>query len=338
MIKSRDEQFRILFPNEPAFRIKQIRSAAFNFKANGWEDVTNLSKEIREKASKQIPWISLKEVKILESADKGASKALLETEDGLRLETVLMKNKRGEWTICVSSQIGCPIGCAFCATGAMGFKRNLISDEIVDQYRFWRKFLEVGRISNIVFMGMGEPMLNYKNIKEAVKTTLEFTDLGPIKITVSTSGVLEQMEAMMQDEEWPPVRIAISLHAPNEKKRKKLIKQTPPDFYKRLLDWSKNYNKSASRRQHLTFEYLLIDDVNDSEEDARELANFILKTGLNKINLIPYNIIAGSKFSRSQKEKVSAFKKIISSRGIDITERHSLGGDIDGACGQLAGK
>jgi 23S rRNA (adenine2503-C2)-methyltransferase len=337
MIKSRDEQFRILFPNEPAFRIKQIRSAAFNFKANGWEDVTNLSKEIRDKASKQIPWMSLKEVKILESADKGASKALLETEDGLHLETVLMKNKRGEWTICVSSQIGCPVGCSFCATGAMGFKRNLIADEIIDQYRFWAYFLKGERISNIVFMGMGEPMLNYGNVKESINTILEFTDLGPIKITVSTSGVLEQMDDLLQDDDWPPVRIAISLHAPNEKERKKLIKKTPANFYRRLLNWSKEYSRLSSRRQHLTFEYLLIDGVNDSPAAARELVNFILKTGLNKINLIPYNPVAGSEFSRSQKEKILAFKNIISNRGIDITERRSLGEDIEAACGQLAG-
>lgn len=337
MIISREEQFKNLFPDEPSFRIKQIRSAIFNFNANGWEDITTLSKETREKMAKNISWITLKEIKILESAGKDSFKALLGTEDKKRLETVAMKNTKGEWTICVSSQIGCPIGCSFCATGAMGFKRNLSSDEIIDQYRFWAKFLKGERISNIVFMGMGEPMLNYENVKEAIRIILEFTDVGPTKIVVSTSGVLEQMENLLQDDEWPPVRVAVSLHAPNEKKRKKLIKNTSPNFYKMLLDWAKDYEKTASRNQRLTFEYLLINGENDSEEDARELANFILKTGVNKINLIPYNPVPGKQFARSQREKISTFKKIISARGVDIVERKSLGEDISAACGQLTG-
>lgn len=337
MMKTREEQFKVIFPNEPAFRIKQLRSAVFNFNANGWGDITTLSKEARDKMSKEISWTTLKEVKILESAGKDAFKALLETEDKNRLETVLMRNKKEEWTICVSSQIGCPVGCSFCATGAMGFKRNLSSDEIVDQFRFWAKYLKGERISNIVFMGMGEPMLNYENVKEAIKIILEFTDVGPTKIIVSTSGVLEQMEDMLQDDTWPPVRIAISLHAPNAEKRKKLIKNTPADFYKRLITWARSYDEIASRRQHLTFEYLLIEGVNDSIEDAREFANFIFKTGSPKVNLIPYNPVPGKPFSRSRAEKIAAFKKIISGRGIDITERRSLGEDIGAACGQLTG-
>lgn len=342
MATSREEQFKEFFPNEPSFRVKQAVAAVFNFNAGGWEDITNLPKGTREEMSKKIPWMSLKEMKILKGKNGDVFKAMLDTLDEKHLETAIMKNAREDWTICMSSQIGCLMGCLFCATGISGLKRHLTSDEIVDQYRFWRIFLKkqklARRISNIVFMGMGEPMLNYKNVKQAIKTILEFTDVGPTKIIVSTSVILQQMENLLQDEDWPPVRIAISLHAPNYEKRKKLMPKTPPDFYKRLLDWSKRYRASRSRRQYLTFEYLLLNEINDSQKDARELANFVLKTGLNKINLIPFNPIPGKSLSQSNENAVLDFKSELLKRGLDVTTRKSLGEDISAACGQLTGE
>ncbi|NQU83256.1 MAG: 23S rRNA (adenine(2503)-C(2))-methyltransferase RlmN [Parcubacteria group bacterium] len=295
---------------------------------------------MREKIEKEVEWISVKPLKILTSKANDTHKVLLETIDKESIESVLMKNARNEWTICVSSQIGCPIGCTFCATGSMGFKRNLLSDEIIDQYRFWSSFLEEhnlpGRISNVVFMGMGEPFLNYENVKNSLHALIELGDLGTTKIVVSTVGIFPEIEKILKDKDWPNVRIAISLHAPNLLKRKKLIPTTPSDFFEKLIGWSKEYTKTLGNRRHyITFEYLLLDGVNDSTKDAEELSKLIPKTGLNKVNIIPYNTVLGKPLKKSQQENIKNFKLTLSSKSISVTERRSLGEDINAACGQL---
>lgn len=337
---TRAEQFSLLYPDEPRYRWKQVEKALFVPQAKNFADITNLPKAMREKLA-EIPWISIQPERVYISQKKDTYKAVLMTSDGLRFESVLMENMRGQWTICVSSQVGCAMKCTFCATGAMGLKRSLSSDEIADQYRFWNTFLAEhpelhSRISNVVFMGMGEPLANYENVKAAISLWLQNTDLGPTRITVSSVGVLMQLERILKDPTWPAVRIAISLHSANQKKREEIVPTTTPKFLDNLARWSRAYAKIlGNNRHHITYEYTLLSGVNDTEEVAKELAEYILTTGSSLVNLIPYNPVSGKVFVRSNQARIEAFKKVILSYGIDVTQRKTMGDDIAAACGQL---
>jgi 23S rRNA (adenine2503-C2)-methyltransferase len=205
-MQTRKEQFDALFPKAPKYRWNQIEQGLFSA-ARSWAELTNLSKDMREKLS-TLPWLSLEPQTVQVSRKKDTHKAMLRTQDGKDIETVLMQNARGSWTVCVSSQIGCAMRCGFCATGKMGLTRSLNTDEIVDQYRFWTQYLQdhpeiEGRISNMVFMGMGEPLANYPNVRETLNRLLEHTDIGRTRITVSTVGVLPRLEQILEDEHWP---------------------------------------------------------------------------------------------------------------------------------------
>ena len=339
----RQELIEQLFPSEPAYRRKQRERAFFDAKIDGWAGITTLPKMGRQTLQDKVPWLSHQLAKLITSDIDDTSKALLQTLDGLYFETVLLPNARGAWTICVSSQIGCAMGCRFCATGAMGFKRNLTVDEIADQYRFWQQHLvkklgNTERISNVVFMGMGEPLANYENIKAAILTWLENTDLGPTHIIVSTVGLLTKLEEILIDATWPPVRLAISLHSADSVERQKIVPSSTPDFLTKLADWSHRYAVNlGNRRLYLTFEYTLIAGVNDSLREARVLADYMMTTAVRKINLIPCNPIDGGDLAGSDSNNILAFEKILLARGIDATRRRSFGGDIHAACGQLAG-
>lgn len=339
---TRKHRFDQLFPDQPKFRMEQIAAAIFKPEVTGWQGITTLPAAMRERLASDIPWMSCTEVRTLSSKRGDTHKAVLKGEDGLLFETVLMRNSRDQWSICVSSQIGCAMGCVFCATGAMGFTRNLSSDEIADQYRFWKNFL-IGhpdlpqRISNVVFMGMGEPLVNVKNVTEAIHTWLKCTDIGPTRITVSTVGVLPALEKILTDPDWPPVRIAVSLHSPNETRRKEIVPTTAPNFHEKLADWTHRYEATlGNRRHHITFEYTLIFGVNDTPEEAHVLADFVRKTASVKINVIPLNAVSGKAFSASSRNRIEAFKNVLLQRGIDVTERRTMGDDIAAACGQLA--
>lgn len=254
---TRFELFSQHFPDAPKFRWKQIEEALFQDRFSSWDHVSSLPKDFREKLSEYLPWISVQEKRIFFSKNKDTYKAVLKTHDDLLIESVLMQNKRGQWTICVSSQVGCAMGCTFCATGTMGLKRSLTSDEITDQYRFWMYFLRENfktpeRISNVVFMGMGEPLMNYENVKTTIHTWLQYTDMGKTHITVSTVGVIPVMEKILTDKEWPDVRIAISLHSPDALRRKEIVPTTIPGFHDKLADWAKRYGKTyPSRKNHI---------------------------------------------------------------------------------------
>lgn len=351
---TRDEQFKTLFPEMPSYRVAQMTQALFDESVTDWSQVSVLPKAVRETLVTAIPWISIRERHVHTSQARDTYKAVLETIDHRQFESVLMANKKGDWTICVSSQIGCAMRCSFCATGTMGLTRSLTSDEIVDQYRFWRIFLAKqqktydaknltaksseppARISNVVFMGMGEPLANYDNLKRAIHTWLAYTDLGPTKITVSSVGILTQLQKLLTDPEWPPVRIAISLHSANQKKREEIVPTTVPDFLKTLAAWSHEYARlRGSRKHHITYEYTLLSGVNDTPELARELARYIKKTASSKVNVIPYNPVPGKPFSRADRGRITAFKTILREQGIDVTERKTMGDDIAAACGQL---
>jgi adenine C2-methylase RlmN of 23S rRNA A2503 and tRNA A37 len=262
--------------------------------------------------------------------------------DGACIETVLMTNRRGQWTACVSSQVGCAMKCAFCATGRLGLKRNLTSDEIVDQYRFWKRYIRqmnlTGRISNVVFMGMGEPLANYENVRQALNLLLANTDLGRTRITVSTVGLVPKLNGLLDDPDWPEVRLAVSLHSADLETRQGLMPTTYDRFLDDLADWCRRYlKKFGNRRHHLTFEYLLLTGVNDDDAHAQKLAAFANQAGKVKINLIPYNA-TDSGFSGANEITTKHFADILRKTGVDVTRRRSMGQDIDAACGQLAGR
>lgn len=339
---TRQERLTELFPTMPSYRLKQVLVGLYNPAATSWLDVTTLPELMRTELVDQLPWVSCAPVKTFSSAKRDTHKVVLKGQDGQLFESVLMLNNREQWTICVSSQIGCAMGCTFCATGTMGLIRNLNSDEIADQYRFWQQFLHSRpqlpqRISNVVFMGMGEPLVNRASVSTAIQTWLDYTDLGPTKITVSSVGVLPELEAILTDTTWPPVRIAISLHSPEEQHRRTIVPTTAPRFHERLAAWTHDYERIlGNRNHHITFEYTLISGVNDTEQEAQKLIKFVRSTAAVKVNVIPLNFVAGKEFSASSRTGVERFKKALRDASIDVTERRTMGEDIAAACGQLA--
>lgn len=337
---SRAEKFAELFPQEKAYRFKQLEESMITKSYNDFAQITNLPEPMRKKLHQEMSWLSIKPMQTLQSKRGDTFKAALKI-GSFEFESVLMKNKGGNWTICVSSQIGCGMGCAFCATGKMGFKANLHSDNIVDQYRYWDFFVRQnpelgGRISNMVFMGMGEPLANYDNVKTAINLLLKYTDLGPTKITVSSVGLIPILNKMLNDEDWPNVRIAISVHSADIDTRKAIVKTSYDKFLIDLVEWGRAYNaKFGNRRHHLTFEYVMLNKANDSEMHAQKLAKLINDIGgVVKVNLIPYNW-TDSLFDCSTDERFKAFMHVLQERGVNVTRRKTMGEDIAAACGQL---
>ncbi|MBI5370175.1 23S rRNA (adenine(2503)-C(2))-methyltransferase RlmN [Candidatus Uhrbacteria bacterium] len=339
-IQTRKERFDTLAPDEPAYRWKQFTAALFDPAYSCWSDVAVLPKILREKIQTTIPWLCVTESIVQQSAKQDTFKALLEVEDGNKIETVLMQNPRGAWTICVSSQVGCAMRCVFCATGKMGLIRNLTSDEIIDQYRFWMAFLKKHpelptRISNIVFMGMGEPMANYSCVRDAIQTIITHTSIGETRITVSTVGVLPRLEKLLNDPNWPHVRLAISLHSADPETRKRIVPTSYDDFLPALSDWAKRYlKKFGNRRHHLTFEYVMLRGVNDSLQHAKALVDFVSQIGHIRVNLIPYNFTDGG-LQCSTSKGLEDFFAYLDTHGLTVTKRRTMGEDIAAACGQL---
>lgn len=339
-MSTRQSQFQALFPQEKPFRWKQIEEALFAIpkagskSPHGWQDLTTLPKAMREMLAREIPWVSYREVKTLVSAQRDTHKAILQLADGALVETVLMANKRGQWTICVSSQVGCAMKCTFCATGKMGLARNLTVDEIVDQYRFWGEKIEE-RISNVVFMGMGEPLANYENLKKTLQTWLAYTDIGPTHITVSTVGVLPILEKLLIDPDWPAVRLAISLHSADPKTRHEIVPTSYDQFLPKIEDWTRRYfEKFGNRRHHLTFEYVMLRGINDTDRHAEMLSKMASRLGKIKVNLIPYNF-TDLGYTRTTDEQLARFKVALEARDVPVMIRKTMGDDIAAACGQL---
>lgn len=337
---SRKEKFDTLFPGAPAFRFRQFEEALFDVVLKSVSDISNMPLAMRETLAEEIPWLSVQEVRVFESVKKDTFKAVVEIGGGKRVETVLMRNARKQWTVCVSSQVGCAMACTFCATGTMGFTRNLTSDEIVDQVRFWNIFLSkrkelTGRISNVVFMGMGEPLANYDNVKESIRQLLAHTDLGPTHITVSTVGLLPMLRKILKDKEWPAVRLAVSLHSAVSDTRKAMMPSSFDTFLDELVSWTGEYFvKNESRRRHLTFEYVMLSKINDTEKHAEALTHFARRVGKVRINLIPYNF-TGSVYRDSLPGDFDRFQKQLEDAGVVVTRRKTMGDDIAAACGQL---
>ncbi|MFH0856601.1 MAG: 23S rRNA (adenine(2503)-C(2))-methyltransferase RlmN [bacterium] len=329
----RKQKFMIhILENEPSYRQRQITEALFDPKNTGWEDITVLPKELRGKLKKEVPWFSfyLQELKI--SKIDGSKKAVLKLCDNNLIESVLIKNARGEWTLCLSTQVGCPIGCVFCSTGKMGFRRNLTKEEIIDQFRFW---MREGNITNIVVMGMGEPLLNYENVRDGLKDIIEYANIGQNHIVLSTVGAIERLWFLLDDPLWPNVRVAISLHSVNNAIRKKIIPAHNDSFFEEIIKWAKKYQeKLAAKNRCLNFEYILIKDLNDGDNSLKELLYFLSRIGKAKVNLIPYNYSAGN-FMPATRSREEEFQNKIKSAGFTCTIRKSYGADISGACGQL---
>ena len=311
-----------IIEKEPAFRKKQIEKLIYQDAIDDWDKATVLPLKLREELKKET---SLK-IKAEIFKSKNVEKALITLEDNSQIETVLMKHD-DRTTVCVSSQVGCALGCKFCATGKLGFKRNLETEEILEQVLVFKR---KERIRNIVFMGMGEPFLNYDNVLNAVKilNNENAFNIGARHISISTVGITEGIEKLSNEK--LQINLAISLHAPNNNLRLKLMPISKKYSLENILKTVNEYIKKTNRK--VMFEYTLIDNVNDSIENAKELSK-IMKHPLYMVNLIKYNDT--EEFKAPSNEKIKRFKNYLEKGGINVTERYRFGGDIHAACGQL---
>lgn len=319
--------------NEPKFRAKQLHYWIYKKSVNEFEKMSNLSKTFRKKLDEIAQISALKIQQKLVSKD-GTIKYLIELKDGNTVETVLMSfDNRPNLTACVSTQVGCAVKCAFCATGKRGFTRNLEPDEIVDQILLIQRDAGVN-VTNIVYMGQGEPLLNYDNVIKSIRIINTEVEIGMRRITISTSGIIPPIYKLAEEENRQ-ITLALSLHAPNHELRKMLI---PIEKKYHINDVVKALKQlTQTTRKRVTIEYILIKGVNDSIENARQI-NSLLK-GLNyNINLIPYNSITDSKFKSPSKDEIRAFQLELEKFDKKVTVRLERGADIGAACGQLNGR
>lgn len=320
----------------PSYRIKQFNLAFYKDFVSSFDEITTWSKELREELKLKIPFSSIVPMKDLESLDHGTHKVLFKRESDNKLfESVLMRHEDGRNTICVSCMIGCPVGCVFCATGRMKTIRNLTTQEIVDQVLYFARILKKSnqKISNIVFMGMGEPLLNLLPVLEAIKIFNDpnYMGIGIRRITISTSGITPKLRELMR--RGYKGRLALSLHAPNQALREKIMPIAKNYPLTELLETLAGF---ANRTQlRVSYEYILIDGVNDTENHALELARLI-GSNLTHVNLIPYNPILGVDLKRSSTNQIYRFSNILTKNNISNTFRVTMGDDIKAACGQLA--
>jgi 23S rRNA (adenine2503-C2)-methyltransferase len=311
---------------EPSYRADQVWEWAARGAA-GYDEMTNLPAALRAELADAIPYSTLRLEREARSSD-GTVKALFSTADGRAIEAVLMRYRDGRRSICVSSQSGCPLTCTFCATGQMKFGRNLTAAEIVDQALHFRR-LEA--IDHCVFMGMGEPMMNLDAVLEACR---RLPDIGIThrRTAISTVGWIPGIERLAETE--MPIRLALSLHAPNDSLRSELMPVNDRYPLADVLEACRRYHRA--RRRMVFVEYVMLAGVNDSHELAAELAA-ILDPRVFKLNLIPYNP-TGVEFEGSDPQAIHAFKAALERGGLRATVRLTRGRDIDAACGQLAAK
>ncbi|MEE1304620.1 MAG: 23S rRNA (adenine(2503)-C(2))-methyltransferase RlmN [Agathobacter sp.] len=319
--------------NEKAFRAKQIYEWMHVKHVDGFEDMTNISKKLKEELNNDCYITSLNQVEVQVSKIDGTRKYLFALEDGNVIESVLMRYKHGN-SVCISSQVGCRMGCRFCASTLDGLVRGLKPSEMLDQiYKISRDIGE--RISNVVVMGTGEPMDNYDNLLKFIQllTDENGLNISQRNLTVSTCGIVPRMRQLA--DEKLSITLALSLHASNQEKRKELMPVANSFDIHEVIDACKYYFEKTKRR--VTFEYSLVGGVNDTDQDATELASLI--KGMNcHINLIPVNPIKERDYVQSDTRVIEAFKNKLEKYGITVTIRREMGRDIDGACGQLRKK
>ncbi|MBV9576171.1 MAG: 23S rRNA (adenine(2503)-C(2))-methyltransferase RlmN [Gammaproteobacteria bacterium] len=323
---------------EKPYRAEQVLKWIHTHGVQDFHAMTNMSKALREKLS-QVAEIALPQIIFEKRATDGTCKWLFKLNDGNCIETVFIPEKtRG--TLCISSQVGCILNCDFCSTGKQGFNRNLTTAEIISQ--LWIAIRKLSQkqghhdhtVTNVVMMGMGEPLLNFDNLIPALRLMLDDFAYGLSKrrITVSTAGVVP---ALHQLREAVDVALAVSLHAPNDELRNQIVPLNKKYPLKELMDVCKTYFKDDNRRS-ITMEYVMLADVNDKAEHARQLIK-ILDGVRAKVNLIPFNPFPHTTYERSKMETIDRFRDILMKAGLNTTIRRTRGDDIDAACGQLVG-
>ncbi|MDA0775368.1 MAG: 23S rRNA (adenine(2503)-C(2))-methyltransferase RlmN [Proteobacteria bacterium] len=320
---------------EPKFRAKQVIKWIHQKGVLDFDEMSDLNKNLREKL-KSIALIKPPQIEEVHKSSEGTIKYLIKLKSGSMVEMVRIPEKK-RITLCISSQAGCALQCTFCATGAQGFERNLSADEIIGQ--LWLANFSDKKnspITNVVFMGMGEPLLNFIPVIESAKLMKEQLAYGLSRkrITISTSGITPQIDQLCNEID---VSLAISLHAPTDQLRDEIVPINKKYPISELINSCKKYLLNYDGKRSITIEYVLIDGVNDSEELAIKLAKLLSNISC-KINLIPFNPFDGSNYRRSKQNNIEEFKKILMNKGFITTLRVTRGDQIDGACGQLVGK
>ncbi len=317
---------------EKKFRASQIFSWIWSKNAKSFDDMTDVKKEFREFLKQNCQILDCK-IKTRQISADGTIKYLIEYSDGLMAETVLMRfDNRSNLSMCVSSQVGCKMNCKFCATGNNGFKRNLTASEIVSQILLAQNDTDL-KITNVVFMGQGEPLDNFENLKKALELINKNLQISIRRITVSTSGIIPKIYELSENDLVPT--LAISLHAPNHEIRQQIMPIEKKYNIADLKTALHEFNKITKDR--ITIEYILIGGLNDSIQCAKELIEYLKDIKCN-INLIPYNPVNSNDFKKPNKKDMMKFKYILEASGKKVTIRLERGADIDAACGQLAGK
>lgn len=322
---------------EKKFRAQQVYEWLWQKHAHSFADMTNLSKDLRQKLGEQFSFPALS-VDATQYSSDGTIKSRFRTHDGHLVEGVLIPTDERK-TACVSSQIGCSLSCKFCATGYMDRKRNLNFDEIYDEVVLINQQSERvydKKLSNIVFMGMGEPLLNYKNVLKAIEKISSPDGLGmsPRRITVSTAGVAKQIRQLGDDQ--VRFKLALSLHAANDVKRNEIMPINDTNNIKALIDALNYFYKQTGNE--ITFEYILFNNFNDSIKDADELIKIYRQVPADLVNIIEYNPIDAADFTKPDEKTIEAFMQHLDRNRVNARLRKSRGKDIDAACGQLANK
>lgn len=336
---SEDLKAFFLERGEKPFRATQIIKWIHQHGVNNFDEMSNVSKALREELA-SIAEIRAPEIAIDDKSKDGTHKWLLRLDDGNCIEAVFIPED-GRGTLCISSQVGCALDCTFCSTARQGFNRNLTVGEIIGQLWLAKNILQPNPeddrvITNVVMMGMGEPLLNFEKVVKAMELMLDDNAYGLSKrrVTLSTSGVVPALDRLKDRIE---VSLAISLHAPNDALRDQLVPVNRKYPIKELLDSCHRFMEGKANREKITIEYVMLDGVNDSDELARELA-VLLKDVPCKVNLIPFNPFPETRYKRSSNNRIHRFRDILESAGLIVMTRKTRGEDIDAACGQLAGK
>ena len=326
----------------PAFRLKQITDAVYKKGAATFEEIIELPEPLRNAIKEKFRILAIEPETILESKAGDAVKASFWLKDKNKVESVLLNLFPGKWSICISTQVGCPVQCVFCATGRRGLKRNLSPDEIVSQYLFWANYLKKHRpgekIGGVVYMGMGEPFLNYDSVAESLKVLTDpgLIGLGDRHISVSTFGHVPGIRRFAK--EFPQVNLAVSLHTVDNDLRSRLVPLNDKYPLEQISKALKDYIYATKRKVFI--EYVMLAGVNDSPTQARKLSEWLKTVATIKyftVNIIPYNSTAYD-YRAPDKGRVEAFTNILTLTRVSNTVRKSLGADIVGACGQLADK
>ncbi len=320
---------------EPAYRLAQAKRAFYAEGISSWEALSTFPKALRDGLAEDVPWDTLTPVTTKTSANGDTVKTLFACVDGKKIEAVLMRHAGGRNTVCISSQVGCPMGCSFCATGTMGLTRNLTRDEMVEQVVYYIRLLQTerARVTNVVFMGMGEPFHNYDNVMAAVRllNDHEGVDLGARHITISTCGIVPAIKKLA--EEPLQVNLAISLHSAVNETRTRIMPVNRAYPVEKLMAAVDAYATKTNRK--VFFEYLLLDGINDTRDEAEALAQLLQHNRrLYHVNLIKYHDTDA--FTSTATDHRMQFLRWLEEMEIPVTHRRTFGEDIDAACGQLA--